>query len=485
MTDDARSAALPAVDLDPLFARQRAAFDTHRYPNPRERMEHIAALEALVLGHQTAVANAISADFRGRCPEETRSLEMLPLVCSMRLARRHLRSWMRGERRWPYWFTLPATARVSYQPLGVVGIVTPWNYPLLLSLGPAVAALAAGNRVMIKISEYTPRFGELLRTLVASTFDDATLTVILGNESVARQFTQLPLQHLFFTGSTAVGKEIMRCAAPHLTPVTLELGGKCPAIIGEDTDFGPALRLLWHAKLLNAGQSCVAPDHVYLPRRHLDRFVQYSRAVVANLYPTLLQNPDYTSIANDRGHRRLMALLKDAASRGATLHTINPGSERAASFTEKMAPTIVLDTDREMRISQEEVFGPVLPVLPYDTFEEVITAINGSDPPLAVILLTNSRSIIDRVRQDTRSGVVTTNSALVHFGQDSIPLGGVGPSGMGRYHGREGFVTFSNTRAEYRQYRPHALGLALPPGRSALKRRVLDFLLGHAQQEQG
>jgi len=357
------------------------------------------------------------------------------------------------------WFK-PASSRIMPQPLGVVGIVVPWNYPLYLAIGPLTAAIAAGNRALVKMSEAAPKTGELFAQLVARHFPPERIAVVNGGPEVAKAFTALPFDHLLFTGSTSVGAEVMRAAAGNLTPVTLELGGKSPAIVGRGFPVAEAASRILYGKCLNAGQTCIAPDYALVPEERVDAFVAAARDTVARLYPQLASTPDYTAIVNDRQHQRLLALLEDARSRGATVVDLAPGGETAAR---KMSPKIVLGATDAMRVLREEIFGPILPVVAYRTLDEAIAYVNARPRPLALYAFEHDSHAIEQVIARTVSGGVAVNETILHVAQDDLPFGGVGPSGMGRYHGRDGFETFSVMKAVFYQSRFNGLKLFRPP----------------------
>ena len=335
-----------------------------------------------------------------------------------------------------------ARAYVMPQPLGVIGIIAPWNYPLFLTMGPLAAALAAGNRVMIKPSEHTPRTSALLATLIAETFPPDHVTVVQGDSGVAQAFAALPFDHLLFTGSTAVGRDVMRAASAHLTPVTLELGGKSPALITADADLGRAAADVAYGKLLNAGQTCIAPDYVLVPTELLRSFVDRLRKAVAESYPHP-EGADYTAIINEKHYERLTKLVEEARAGGAEVIPLGPASHDGGR---KFPPTLILNPADHLALMQDEIFGPVLPLKPYTTVDEAIEYINSRPRPLALYLFSRNSGIIDAVLTRTVSGGVCVNDTLLHVAVDDLPFGGVGPSGMGHYHAQEGFDTFSKLK---------------------------------------
>ena len=448
--------------LEAGFARHREAFARQPFPDAPRRIERLSRLEALVRENADAWAEAISRDFGNRSRHETQLLELFPSLEAIRHARRHVRRWMRPERRPTNFWFLPGSSQVLPQPLGVVGIVVPWNYPLYLAIGPLVPALAAGNHAMVKMSETTPATGDLLATLAARYFEEGELTVVNGGPEVAQAFCRLPFDHLLFTGSTGIGRHVMRSAAENLTPVTLELGGKSPAIVGRGYSVEEAAGRILYGKCLNAGQTCIAPDYALVPEGSVGPFVEAAKRTVASLYPTLAGNPDYTSIVDERHRRRLDRLLLDATQKGATAIEVNPAGEDVAAAG-KRAPTLLVDVDDSMAVMREEIFGPLLPVIAYGSLEEAIDFVNARPRPLALYVFETRRDAVDQVIRNTVSGGVTVNETILHIAQDDLPFGGVGDSGMGQYHGREGFDAFSKRKAVFRQSGLNGLKLFRPP----------------------
>jgi coniferyl-aldehyde dehydrogenase len=467
----------PATDMNAILSRMRDAARKHGAPTHEERISSLEKLERALLTRKTAISEAIARDFGHRSKHETMVADIFVILSSIKHTKAHLRDWMEPEDRETSWVFLPATSRILYQPLGVVGIISPWNYPVQLALAPLVAALAAGNRAMIKPSELVPETAALLHDLIAATFPDDQVSVVTGGTEVGEAFSKLPLDHLVFTGSTRVGKAVMRAASENLVPVTLELGGKSPAIVGSDFNTRVAAERIMAGKTYNAGQTCVAPDYVMLPAGKRDAFVEECKVSVAKMFPTLEKNPDYTTIVNDRHYARVRSYVDDAKSRGAKVVELNPASEALEATTRKMAPTLVLDPTEEMLCMQEEIFGPILPVLTYTQLDEAIAYVNGRPRPLALYYFGHSRSAIERVLSQTISGGVTINETMLHVAQEDLPFGGVGPSGMGHYHGHEGFQSFSKKKAVFHQSRINTTGLLRPPyGKVA--DRLIRFLMG-------
>jgi coniferyl-aldehyde dehydrogenase len=361
------------------------------------------------------------------------------------------------------WAFTPARAEVIVQPLGVVGIISPWNYPILLALSPLTGALAAGNRVILKPSELVPETCAALRDLIAETFDADHVSVVTGGPALGEAFAGLPLDHLVFTGSTRVGKAVMRAASANLTPVTLELGGKSPAIVGEECSTRLAARGIAQGKLFNAGQTCVAPDYALVPAAKVDAFITDMKWAIGQMYSTLATNPDYTSIVSDGHYARLVAAIEDARAKGATVIELNPAHEALPPATRKLAPTLVVGATEDMLVMQEEIFGPILPIRPYGTLDEAIGYVNDHPRPLALYYFGDSDARIDQILTRTTSGGVSVNATMLHIAQDDLPFGGVGASGMGHYHAREGFETFSKKKPVFYQSRVNASRMLTPP----------------------
>jgi coniferyl-aldehyde dehydrogenase len=453
----------PTGALFEILERQRAAFAAEMNPSIAARQDRLERLAAMNEKHGTRIIEAIDADFGHRSAHETRMAELVLMGAAIRHARRHLKGWMKVRRVPTALHYLPASNRLMRQPLGVVGIVAPWNYPYQLSVTPAVAAIAAGNRVMIKPSELTPRFSELLQRIVAESFAGEEIAVVIGDAQTGKAFTELPFDHLFFTGSTAVGRMVAQAAAKNLTPVTLELGGKSPAILDPSSDLATVAPRLAFGKLLNAGQTCIAPDYAFVPSDRIASFVEHMQRAVAELYPRLAANPDYTSIVSDRHFARLQGLLEDARAKGARIVTINPAGETFDPARRKQPPVLVLGATPEMRLMQEEIFGPILPVLGYDRIEEAIAYINRHDRPLALYWFGADGASRDKVLNQTISGGVTLNDCIWHIAQEDQPFGGVGASGTGSYHGEWGFRTFSKEKPVFTQPRLNGMFLMYPP----------------------
>ncbi len=431
------------IDLQRSFNRVRAASRTALAPDLAERRKLLTTVRDMVLDNAKPLAVAIAQDFGGRAEAETELVEVVPLMNGVRHAIRSLPRWMRDDRRSVSAAFQPARAWVRYEPLGVIGIIAPWNYPLYLALGPLIDAFAAGNRAMIKPSELTPAFSDLLGRIVADRFDADRVSVVTGGPDVAKAFSALPFDHLVFTGSTAVGRHVMRAAAENLTPVTLELGGKSPVIVAPDYSIEKAARSISFGKFINAGQTCVAPDYVLAPAASAERLAEAVLAASQQAYPTIQTNDQYSSIITDRHRARLQAGVDEAIEAGARVLT-HPD---ATGTNGKMAPTIVLDPPMNGLLMTEEIFGPVLPIVRYSSLTEALAQVNLRERPLALYCYTDDRKTRDTVLDGAISGGVTLNGSLLHVVQDDLPFGGVGASGSGAYHGRDGFRRFSHARA--------------------------------------
>ena len=470
--------------LPGLLARQRAAFLRNGPAPLATRRANLKKLRAAVLARKADLEAALDADFGHRSRHETGIMEILALTWGIDYLHRNLRRFMRRERRQ---VALPmrfARAYVEHQPLGVVGIVAPWNYPLSLALMPLATALAAGNRAMIKPSELTPATSDALVALVAETFPEDEVTVVTGDASIGAAFSALPFDHLFFTGSTAVGRAVMRAASEHLVPVTLELGGKSPVLVDRGQPLDRVAADIAYGKLANAGQTCIAPDYVLLHEADVEGFVEAWDNAVAALYPEGPASEDYTSIVNERHYQRLQGLLDDARAKGARLVETgrSPGNARRRAHT--LPPTLVLDVHDGMRIMQEEIFGPVLPIVAYRDLDDAIAVVNARPRPLALYYFGSSAANRRHVLTRTTSGGVTINGTLLHYVQDDLPFGGIGPSGFGAYHGVEGFRAFSHQKAVFEAGRWNGGALLRPPF-GGLTNAILGFMLRHTATASG
>ena len=459
-------------DLHLLLDKQRQAYAAHPYPPLEQRQQWLKSLRQLLSDEREVLIDAISQDFSHRSADETLFAELMPSLHGIDYTLKHLKRWMKPSARSVDLMFQPASAHVMYQPLGVIGIIVPWNYPLYLAMGPLIGALAAGNRVMLKLSEFTPATGRLLKDLLGRIFPEDSVAVVLGEADVAVAFSGLAFDHLLFTGSTQVGKLVMRAAAEHLTPVTLELGGKSAAIVSADVPLKDAAQRIAWGKSLNAGQTCIAPDYVLVPENRVQGFVDAYRQVMHSFYPTLIDNPDYTAIINERQLARLEHLKTDAVAKGARLIPLYEQDQGR-----RMAHCLVLDVNDDMQVMQEEIFGPLLPVVAYRDLAQALAYITERPRPLALYYFGYNKVEQQRVLQNSHSGGVCINETLLHVAVDDLPFGGVGPSGMGRYHGHEGFLTFSHAKSVLAKQRVNSSLAIYPPYGRKLGRLVQKLFI--------
>lgn len=447
---DADPALSPSAELAAMRRQFDAQHVASRAGPPADlalRRDRLERLKIMVKVHAEDFAAAIASDFGTRARIETELMELVPTLSAIDHARRNVARWMKPERRRVGVNFQPGRAFIRYEPLGVVGIISPWNYPLNLALSPLVDAIAAGNRAMIKPSELTPAFAGLLAEAVAEAFDADEVTVVTGGVDVGKAFASLPFDHLLFTGSTAVGREVYKAAAANLVPVTLELGGKSPVVVCDDYPIARAAKSIAFGKFLNAGQTCIAPDYVLVPSAKAEAMAEALLAEVSRSYPDPAADPDYSGVISERHRNRLLGAVEAARAKGARVLTHGEAEANAAG---KVAPTIVLGAPEETILASEEIFGPVLPVLGYDRLEQAIDFVNERDRPLALYCFSRDKRVQHHVLQRTVSGGATVNGTLLHIAQESLPFGGVGPSGIGAYHGIEGFKRFSHARGVFK-----------------------------------
>lgn len=463
MMVQAQSASSETERMDRVLATQRASFTAAMPESLSVRADRIDRAVALLVDHAEDFAKAVSEDFGHRSREQTLMTDIMPSVSAMKHAKKHMVAWARGERRKPTFplGLLGAKAEVQFQPKGVVGVIAPWNFPVGMVFVPMAGILAAGNRAMIKPSEFTENVAALMARVVPEYFDESEMAVFTGEADVGAAFSRLAFDHIIFTGATGVGRHIMRAAADNLVPVTLELGGKSPTFVGRSANVAQAGQRIALGKMMNAGQICLAPDYLLVAEDQEAAVIDSVTRGAAALYPTLLANDDYTSVVNTRNHDRLQSYLDDARAKGAEVIEVNPAGEDFASANgHKMPLHIVRGVDDGMKVMQEEIFGPILPVKTYAHIDEAIDYVNAHDRPLGLYYFGNDKSEEERVLARTVSGGVTVNDVLFHNAMEDLPFGGVGPSGMGNYHGADGFKTFSHARAVYRQPKLDVAGLA-------------------------
>ncbi|VFU09154.1 coniferyl aldehyde dehydrogenase [Methylocella tundrae] len=454
-------------ELLAVLHRQREAFLGDMSPSRPIRADRLNRLDRLLETHADRFADLIQKDFGVRSRTETVIAEVMLSRAAIRHAGKRLRAWMKPRRAPTSLAFWPGRSLLLRQPLGVIGIISPWNYTLQLAVGPLTDALAAGNRVMIKPSELTPLFSEAFRAAVAEFFAPEEVAIVTGDAGTGKEFSALPFDHLVFTGSTAVGRIVAEAAAKNLTPVTLELGGKSPAIIDASCDLSSVCdRLAW-GKLINAGQTCVAPDYALVPRTQVEAFAQALQSSIRKLFPSFQGNPDYTSIISERHLERLRDLVTEAKTLGARVIEPEPPQDLPAG-ARQMAPILLIGVNDQMRVMREEIFGPILPIVPYDALDDAIDYVNRRDRPLALYWFGADRANRDAVLAKTISGGVSINDTLTHFAQHDLPFGGVGASGHGHYHGEYGFLRFSKEKPVFVQSRLSGASLIYPPYKPSL-----------------
>jgi len=444
-----------AASMNALLARQKAAHLRDGAPDARLRKDRLDRCINLLVDHRADIEDALNTDFGSRSREATAFTDVSGSIGPLKHARDHLEKWMRPEKR----KTTPAIlglfgakAEVRFQPKGVVGVISPWNFPVNLTFAPLAGILAAGNRAMIKPSEFTPATSALMASMFASVFSDEEIAVVTGGPDVGQAFAGLAFDHMIFTGATSIARHVMRAAAEHLVPLTLELGGKSPVILGRNADLTVAAARIMNGKTLNAGQICLAPDYVLAPRDKVDGFVEVARGAVNRMFPTIKDNPDYTAIVAQRHYDRIQGYVDDARAKGARIVELKPeGEDLSQQEHRKIAPTLILDPTDDMKVMQEEIFGPVLPVKTYGAVDEALDYINAHDRPLGLYYFGDDDAERERVLTRTTAGGVTVNDVIFHVAQEELPFGGVGPSGMGSYHGEDGFREFSHRKAIFSQ----------------------------------
>ena len=463
-------------DMLNILERQREAYLAEGSVAVPVRIDRLERAVGLLQTHQQRLVDAMTADFGHRSEHQSLFTDVAASIGPLRHAQKHLSRWMKPEKRKVGPFPLNllgAKARVEYQPLGVVGVISPWNFPVNLTFTPLAGILGAGNRCMIKPSEYTPATSEVMAEIFAAAFDPAEIAVITGGPRVGGDFSGLAFDHLLFTGATSIAKHVMRAASENLVPVTLELGGKSPVVVGRSADIQKTTDAIMMGKMMNAGQICLAPDYVFVPEEAMDEFVESSEKSIARMYPTLLDNPDYTSVINQRHYERLNGYIDEARDKGAKVIEVNPANEDFGQQPHhKIPPTLVIDPDDSLQLMQDEIFGPVLPVKGYSRVDETIDFINHNPRPLGLYYFGQDQQEQQRVLSRTTSGGVTVNDVVMHVAQEDLPFGGVGPSGMGAYHGHDGFKTFSHAKAIFTQSKLNVAelaGLRPPYGEKMLK----------------
>lgn len=463
--------------IDEALLKQKQAFSHDPYLSAQTRINDLTKLKVAILEHQDKLVHALSKDFGCRSVDDSKMGDLLPTIMGINYSIKHIKKWMKPSKRHVGLLFQPAKAFVMYQPLGVVGIITPWNYPLFLSLGPLTTALSAGNRAMIKMSEFTPATNEVIKTLLSGIFSNDKVALINGGPDVAMHFTAQAFDHLIFTGSTRVGKIVMASAAKNLTPVTLELGGKSPTIIDDKVNIKEAVSRFILGKTLNAGQTCVAPDYILCPSGRIDELKQAIDKQFTKMYPCVANNNDYGSIINEAQLQRLSLWLSDAKAKGAIVTPLGNDSEQECIAVGKIPLTLVNNVNDDMILMQEEIFGPVLPIVSYEKLDDAIKYINDRPRPLALYLCSHDKATQQTVLERTHTGGVCLNDAAMHVAQDDMPFGGVGPSGMGHYHGHEGFLTLSKAKSVFKKGKVNTASNAFPPYGKLVHKFIYNFFL--------
>ncbi|MGR5168988.1 coniferyl aldehyde dehydrogenase [Vibrio astriarenae] len=440
--------AITEIDTDLLLKQSFEDLQTRFKAAPsvsfEDRVEHLKVVKKSLIDHRSELIAALSEDFGCRTEFDSSIADIMPTVAQVNYTLKHLKRWLKPSKRSAGLMFMPSKVAVEYQPLGVIGIIAPWNFPVILSVGPIVTALAAGNRVMLKLSEFTPKTNQVIKKLLSVL--PQHIVVIEGEADVAAQFSALPFDHLLFTGSTQVGRYVAQAAAPNLTPITLELGGKSPVIVADDSELDVAVDAILFGKCLNAGQICVSPDYAFVPERKVEQFVSRFFERLDALYPELEHEGGFTQIINQRQYDRLMGLLKDAKEKGAQITTKELATHQGSRL---IVPQLVTEVSEDMALMQDEIFGPILPIKPYTEMQDVLDYVNSKDRPLALYIMSKDESLIKHIVSYTHSGGVGINETVFHVGAEDAPFGGVGPSGMGHYHGIEGFHTFSHAKTVF------------------------------------
>ena len=432
------------INLLGLLHCQQKSYRSQPAPTYELRIAQLTTLKTALLKFKHPLAEALNQDYGSRSTHDTFISEIMPSINNINYCLKNLKKWMKPSRRRTGLLLAPATVNVHYQPLGVIGIIVPWNFPVFLSLSPLITALSAGNRAMLKLSEFTPQTNKVLTKMLTSIFDQTTVAVVEGEADVAAQFSSLPFDHLLFTGSTTVGRHVMRAAAENLTPVTLELGGKSPVLIAPDMPIATAVERIIYGKCLNSGQICVAPDYILVPKEKQAEFITAYQKKFTAMYGKVSDNNDYSAIINERQFDRLTSVLEDATAKGATVVSAN--NEAINTDKRKIPTQLITHVNDEMLLMQDEIFGPLLPILVYETLDKAINYINDRSRPLALYIMSFNANTQQLIVNNTHSGGVCINETVFHVAADDAPFGGIGPSGMGHYHAKEGFLTLSHAK---------------------------------------
>jgi len=465
-------------DMSAILAKQKAAHIRDGIASAELRIDRLDRAIGLLVDFQGEIEDALARDFGHRSKDASRFTDVASSISTLKHARKHVRTWMRPEKRGTELpFFLGQKAQVQFQPKGTIGVISPWNFPVNLTFTPLAGVFAAGNRAMIKPSEFTEHTSELMARMFAQAFSEEEVAVFTGGPDVGAAFTSLAFDHLIFTGATSIAHHVMRAAADNLVPLTLELGGKSPVILGRSADMEKAARRIMNGKTLNAGQICLAPDYAFVPKDKTAEFVGHAQSAVANMFPTLKDNDDYTSVVNQRHYDRLQSYITDAREKGAEIIEINPADENFSQQPyHKIPPTLVLNPTDDMTVMQDEIFGPILPIKEYTETSEAISYVNANDRPLGLYYFGEDTAEKETVLNNTTSGGVTVNDVIFHIGQEDLPFGGVGPSGMGSYHGRDGFLEFSHKKAVYIQTGSEIISILRPPYGEKFRKQIGNMI---------
>ena len=466
--------------MESILTRQKAANLRDGIPSAARRIEWLDKAIDLLVTHGDAFNDAMCEDFGHRSKDQSGFTDIVSSIAALKFAKKHVHKWMQPEKRkveFPLGL-LGSRAQLQFQPKGVIGVISPWNFPVNLTFTPLAGVFAAGNRCMIKPSEFTEATSELMKSVIAQYYDEDEVAVITGGPEVGAEFTKLAFDHILFTGATSVAKHVMRAAADNLVPLTLELGGKSPVILGRSADMQKAANRIMAGKTLNAGQICLAPDYAFVPKEKTAEFTAAATSAVQKMFPSgLKDNDDYTSIVNQRHYDRIMGYLEDARAKGAEVIEINPtGDNFSQQPHHKIAPHIIVDPTDDMTVMQDEIFGPILPIKSYGETADAIAYINANDRPLGLYYFGEDSAERDTVLNNTTSGGVTVNDVIFHVAQEDLPFGGVGPSGMGSYHGREGFYEFSHKKSVYTQTGSEMLAMIRPPYTDSFRKQMKSRL---------
>ena len=469
---DSLSTVKTVADMQAQFSRLQKLSRTQPINDWATRANQLDNLEVMLSDNQALLAKSISADFGYRSESETQFAELFPSFTGISYAKKHGKRWMKAQRVSISALYMPAHNEILPQPLGVVGIMVPWNYPLFLAIGPMIDALTAGNRIMIKMSEAAPQFAQTFADTISRYFSPDMVCVVIGEVEIAEEFSKLPFDHLLYTGSTAVGKKVMAAAAPNLTPVTLELGGKSPVLVLEGANLENAVNRVMMGKTLNAGQTCIAPDYVLIQRQYHEEFIRLAREWMEKHYPNIEDNPDYSRIINGEQFKRVKGYLDNLSGEG--VHKLTAADSNVE--TRLMPPVIVSEPAPDSDVMQNEIFAPILPLMHYDTLDDAIAFVNERPRPLALYVFGDNNRDIDKVRTNTVSGGLCINEVVMHVVQHDLPFGGVGDSGTGAYHGKAGFERLSHMKPIFIQSKINGLNILLPPYGGLFKKAMALFL---------